>query len=147
MTVSSHYTILADPLRSGLGVVVPQRKLKLLLRGVKSNRPIHRPPHITWALHRVLHYLTIEGTKMDVDRPLQRPFFLFVLVLGFRASQLAALTRIPLYISLTEDNRKLTIAPSHAFIAKNLQASGLPHRSPHHACAPGEWGTPSTLPS
>lgn len=61
--LSAHYATLADPLHFGLGVVVPQRELKLLFRGVSSNRPRHRPPHITWSLHRVLRNLSFEGAR------------------------------------------------------------------------------------
>lgn len=35
-TVSEHYAALADPLRFGLGVLVPKRELSLLIRGIRA---------------------------------------------------------------------------------------------------------------
>lgn len=62
---------------------------------------------------------------MNADLLLQRAVFLLALVSGYRASQLAALTRFPEYTLLAVLRQELIIAPSPAFLAKNEQSDSL----------------------
>ena len=124
-TVSTHYAALADPLRFGLGIRVPQRALSLLLKGISSSREPRRQPVLSWSLHRVLQYLTFEGITMGEEHFLQRAVFLLALATGYRASQLAAVTRHPSFSKLEEDFSALTLAPSPTFLAKNEQADDM----------------------
>ncbi|KAK4314456.1 hypothetical protein Pmani_014265 [Petrolisthes manimaculis] len=51
--------------------------------------------------------------------------FLLALASGFRASQLAALTRHPNFTSFGENDDYLTLAPSPTFLAKNERSAWL----------------------
>lgn len=124
-TVSAHYAALADPLRFGMGIRVPQRALSLLMKGISSSREPRRQPVLAWSLHRVLQYLTFEGVTMEVGHFLQRAVFLLALATGYRASQLAAVTRHPSFSRLEDDCSALTLSPSPTFLAKNERADDM----------------------
>ncbi|XP_076065921.1 uncharacterized protein LOC143039577 [Oratosquilla oratoria] len=124
-TISAHYAALADPLYFGMNITVPQRARNLLMKGIRASREPRRQPVLAWSLHRVLQYLTFEGTIMEEEHFLQRAVFLLALATGYRASQLAAITRHQSFSKLEEDCSALTLAPSPTFLAKNEQADDM----------------------
>ncbi|XP_076055328.1 uncharacterized protein LOC143033730 [Oratosquilla oratoria] len=126
-----------------MNIRVPQRERNLLMKGIRASREPRRQPVLAWSLHRVLQYLTFEGTIMEGEHFLQRAVFLLALATGYRASQLAAITRHQSFSNLEEDCSALTLAPSPTFLAKNEQAdmigpiripSFLEEGNPHPLC-------------
>ena len=124
-TVSAHHAALADPLHFGMDIQVPQRALSLVLKGIGASREPKRPPVLAWSLHRVLQYLAFEGITMGEEHFLQRAVFLLALATGYRASQLAAVTRHSSFSKLEEDFSALTLSPSPTFLAKNERADAM----------------------
>ena len=124
-TVMGHYAALADPLYFALGIKVPERTLKLFKRGLRAGAAPSRAPTPAWSLHRALHYLAFEGVVMEEDHFLQRATFLLALASGYRASQLAALSRHEAFARIERDMTAVTLSPSPTFLAKNEQADDL----------------------
>ncbi|KAK3887291.1 hypothetical protein Pcinc_008555 [Petrolisthes cinctipes] len=121
-TVLAHHAALSDPLLLGFNIKVSERPLSLLRMGIRAGTAPHRAQAPSWSLHRVLSYLTFEGVPLEVCHLLQKALFLLALATGYRASQLAALTRHTAFSSVTPNLTSLTISPSPAFLAKNEQA-------------------------
>ncbi|KAK3883152.1 hypothetical protein Pcinc_012511 [Petrolisthes cinctipes] len=121
-TVLAHHAALSDPLLLGFNIKVSERPLSLLRMGIRAGTAPHRAQTPSWSLHRVLSYLTFEGVPLEVCHLLQKALFLLALATGYRASQLAALTRHTAFSSVTPNLTSLTISPSPAFLAKNEQA-------------------------
>lgn len=124
-TVSAHHTVLVDPLRFGLGITVPQRELTLLLWGIRTSRPVRRPPLLEWSLHKVLTHLSFEGATIDTTLSLQTAVFLLARASGYRSSQLVAFTRHPAFTHWSTNGMAVTITPSPTFMAKSEQADSL----------------------
>ena len=139
-TVASHHSALAAPLKFSLGITVRPRALELLLKGLKARRPPATRAAPEWSLHKVLQYLQATSSQPSPAQALQRAAFLLALATGFRASQLAALTRYPRFSHLTDRGTTLVLAPSPTFLAKNETADNLiaPIRIPslHRDCGP-----------
>ena len=70
------------------------------MKGISPSREPSRQPILAMSLHRVLQYLVFEGVTMEEDHFLQPAVFLFALATGYRASQLAAVTRHPSFSKL-----------------------------------------------
>ena len=58
-------------------------------------------------------------TGPDLHHLLQKALFLTAMASGMRASQLHALTRHPAWLVFSEDGRRVSLAPSPKFLAKN----------------------------
>ena len=66
-----------------------------------------------------------EEGSLSEHQHLQRAAFLLALATGYRASQLAALTRHDAFSSVAEDGASLKLTPSPTFLAKNEQADSF----------------------
>lgn len=95
------------------------------MKGVSSSRDPRRQSVLAWSLHRVLQYLAFEGVTMEEEHFLQRSVFLLALATNYRASQLAAVTRLPSFSRLEENCSALTFSPSPIFLAKNERADDM----------------------
>ncbi|KAK4321227.1 hypothetical protein Pmani_007952 [Petrolisthes manimaculis] len=118
-TVISHVSALADPLWFGADIHLEGRALSLLSRGIRATST-PGPRNIPgWSLHKVLASVESLTQTQGEDERLMSSLFLLALASGFRASQLAALTRHPNFTSFGENDNYLTLAPSPTFLAKN----------------------------
>ncbi|KAK8396077.1 hypothetical protein O3P69_005289 [Scylla paramamosain] len=124
-TVSAHYAALADLLRFGMDIRVPRRALSILRKGISSSREPRHQAVLAWSLHRVLQYLTFDEVTMEEEHFFQHAVFLLALATGYRALQLAAVTRHSSFSSLEEDCSALTLSPSPGFLAKNERADDM----------------------
>lgn len=76
-------------------------------------------------MHRVLQHLIFDGVPLEESHLFQRAAFLLALVIGYRASQLAALTKHSSFSHLEEDSLSLTLTPLPNFLVKNEQGNNL----------------------
>ncbi|MPC46628.1 hypothetical protein E2C01_040351 [Portunus trituberculatus] len=126
VTVSAHSAALPDPLYFGLSITMEERALTLLRRGIRATTMPARRGAPQWSLHKVLHYVTFDGiSQLQEQHYLQRAIFLLALATGYRASQIAALTRHPSFTTIDSNGKAVTLTPSPSFLAKNEQADNL----------------------
>ncbi|KAK4322184.1 hypothetical protein Pmani_006983 [Petrolisthes manimaculis] len=124
-TVTAHVSALADPLWFGADIHLEGRALTLLSWGIRATStpgPRNTP---RWSLHKVLASVETLTQSQGEDELLMSSLFLLALATGFRASQLAALTRHPNFTSFGENDDYLTLAPSPIFLAKNERSDRL----------------------
>lgn len=124
-TISAHYAALVDPLWFGADIRVDERVLRLLMKGIRANIIPGPRTSPKWSLHKVLASLSAVADDLSENTVLQRAIFLLALATGFRASQLAALTRHPNFTNFGSEGTSLTLAPSPKFLAKNERADYL----------------------
>lgn len=105
---------LVDPQSFGLDMVIQERVLTLLKKGILTQRPLGTRVSPTWSLHKVLHYITFEEVD-ELSDLLQRTMFHLSLAKGVRSSQLAALTRYPNNTVIGQMGDSLTVTPSLKF--------------------------------
>ena len=120
-TISTYAAALADPLWFGFHLDIRSRAWDLLKRGFFLQRPPNRRSRIFWSLSKVLDFL--QGPRFTADpEPLhlmQKALFLIAMASGLRASQLHALVRYPAWLVFSQDGRRVSLAPSPKFLAKN----------------------------
>ncbi|KAK4322186.1 hypothetical protein Pmani_006985 [Petrolisthes manimaculis] len=124
-TVTAHVSALADPLWFGADIHLERRALTLLSWGIRATStpgPRNTP---RWSLHKVLASVETLTQSQGEDELLMSSLFLLALATGFRASQLAALTRHSNFTSFGENDDYLTLAPSPIFLAKNERSDRL----------------------
>ena len=120
-TISTYAAALADPLWFGFSLDIRSRAWDLLKRGLFLQRPPSRPPRIFWSLSKVLDHLQEPRFSEDPSPLLllQKALFLVAMASGLRASQLHALVRAPSWLVFSQDGRRVSLAPSPKFLAKN----------------------------
>lgn len=120
-TISTYAAALADPLLFGFDFTFRSRAWDLMRRGFFLQRPPARSPRIFWSLSKVLAFLRGPAFSFSPDplHLLQKALFLVAMASGFRASQLHALIRHPSWLTFTPDGRRVSLAPSPRFLAKN----------------------------
>ncbi|KAK4324290.1 hypothetical protein Pmani_005130 [Petrolisthes manimaculis] len=109
-TVTSHVSALADPLWFGADIHLERRALSLLSRGIRATSTPGRRNTPRWSLHKVLASVESLTQTQGEDELLMSSLFLLALASGFRASQLAALTRHPNFTSFGENDNYLILA-------------------------------------
>ncbi|KAK4311182.1 hypothetical protein Pmani_017301 [Petrolisthes manimaculis] len=139
-TFTAHVSALADPLWFGADIHLEGRALTLLSRGIRASSTPGSRNTPRWSLHKVLASVETLTQSQGEDELPMSSLFLLALATGFRASQLAAITRHPNFTSFGEDDDYLTLAPSPSFLAKN-ERSDPPGPSPE-----GGPLTPASLP-
>ena len=100
---------------------IRNRVWELMKRGMFLQRPPPKHPRIFWSLGKVLSFLRGPVFTMAPDplHLLQKALFLVAMASGLRASQLHALIRHPAWLVFTPDGRRVSLAPSPKFLAKN----------------------------
>ena len=120
-TISTYMAALADPLWLGFQLDIRGRTWDLMRRGFFLQRPPPRQRRIFWSLEKVLSLLREPEfpSSPDLFHLLRKALFLVAMASGLRASQLHALTRNPSWLVFAEDGRRVSLAPSPRFLAKN----------------------------
>ena len=119
-TVATYAAALADPLSLGFNITIRGRVLDLLKRGHFHQRPPVKRPRIFWSLSMVLTLLRGPSFTNSTPRQnLRKALFLVAMASGLRASQLHALIRHPSWLVFSRDGRRVSLAPSPKFLAKN----------------------------
>ena len=121
LTISTYAAALADPLWLGFQLDIRGRAWELMKRGFFMQRPPPRQQRIFLSLEKVL--TSLEGPEFtqgpDLLHLLRKALFLVAMASGLRASQLHALIRHPAWLVFAEDGRRVSLAPSPKFLAKN----------------------------
>lgn len=93
-------------------------------RGLAPPEQKH-PLVLACSLHHVLQYLAFEEVTIKEEHFLQCAVLLLTLAVGYRASQLAAVTHNLSFSKLEANCSALIPSPSPAFLAKNEWADGM----------------------
>ena len=120
-TISTYAAALADPLWWGFHLDIRSRVWTLLKKGYFLQRPPPRPSRVFWSLDKVLSRLQDPDfiSSSDPLLRLKKALFLVAMASGLRASQLHALIRHPTWLVFSGDGRRVSLAPSPKFLAKN----------------------------
>lgn len=126
-TISTYVVALAHPLWFAFHLDIRGRVWELMKKGFFLQHPPRRQPCIFLSLSKVLALLRgSEFTEMpDLHHRLQKVLFLVAMASGLRVSQLHALVRHLSWLVFSEDERRVSLAPSPKFLAKSEREGHL----------------------